>query len=247
MVPETEKFTFHVQVSKASLDRAFDILNRIVHAAVELHIKLVEPSESNQRFAAFEADGERVSLFMREKILRELIQPTDGKVHYFKEYNFTFTGKLEFSLDTPYGCSLRRTWSDGKIQRLEDFPESIARSILEIGAAWKRRRLELEEQRRQWEEEARIRKEKERQFAFRKMQRQRLDQQANSWAHSQLLLRYIGAAEQVEPTSSEVAEWWAWIDWMKAEARRLDPLEEDCKPWMRWAKENAENLESGRA
>ena len=226
-----------IQVAKDSVDRTLRILNAIIQDAAAQGIKLIEIGDQHSTQVAFQVFEETVSVSVREKLTRELIEPANGKVHYWKEYRYTPTGVLELRLTAPYGMNKRSTWRDGKIQTVEQFVPEIVTSIREIGAAWKQHRIEAEERSRRWAEEERRSRERERQFALKKARRKRLMKQLKAWRLSRKLVNLANAVEALTPSEDDVADWSSWIAWIRAEAEGLDPLATGRRPWHEWAEQ----------
>src|SRR3546814_5084843 len=86
--------------------------------------------------------------------------------HYrleFRRVLFRSKGDLVLKFDREYDAAgARRTYSDGKRQRLEDLIPAMINTLERWAISVKRRREERAEQKRQWEEQDRKRKDIER-------------------------------------------------------------------------------------
>ena len=80
------------------------------------------------------------------------------------EHDYVPNGELVLKLDHDYDAGgIRRTFSDGKRQRLQDLIPTMIDSLERWAAAVKERRQEREEQAQRWTEQERKRKDIERQ------------------------------------------------------------------------------------
>jgi len=75
----------------------------------------------------------------------------------YPEFDAVRTGALSIQIEEQYVGGLRRTWGDGKIQRLETLAEDIASGIALYLAGVKATREESERRRRCWEREQQLR------------------------------------------------------------------------------------------
>ena len=178
------KGKFRLLVTPTSGERACSILDKLV-AAVEAKGWSLDSTEQGY---AIVADGETVGLMIEEKLDRvphvvtaaELKEKAeydrkcalaDRGIGYrpwreppIPEYDYVPNGELVLKFDREYDAgSVRRTYSDGKRQRLEALIPSMIDTLEEWAISVKRRREERAEQKRQWEEQDRKRKDIERQ------------------------------------------------------------------------------------
>lgn len=175
---------FRLLVAPASGERACSVLDKLV-AAVEA--KGWSLDNTDQGYAII-ADGETVGLMIEEKLDRvphvitaaELKEKAeydrkcalaDRGIGYrpwreppIPEHDYVPNGELVLKFDREYDAGgVRRTYSDGKRQRLEALIPSMIDTLEEWAISVKRRREERAEQKRQWEEQDRKRKDIERQ------------------------------------------------------------------------------------
>src|SRR3546814_13129446 len=91
---------------------------------------------------------------------RPCVQPAIPENYYVPN------GDLVLKFDREYDAGgARRTYSDGKRQRLEDLIPAMINTLERWAISVKRRREERAEQKRQWEEQDRKRKDIERQIS----------------------------------------------------------------------------------
>jgi len=178
------KGKFRLIVAPASGERACFVLDKLV-AAVEARGWSLDSTEQGY---AIVADGETVGLMIEEKLDRvphvvtaaELKEKAeydrkcalaDRGIGYrpwreppIPEHDYVPNGELVLKFDREYDAGgVRRTYSDGKRQRLEALIPSMIDTLEEWAVSVKRRREERAEQKRQWEEQDRKRKDIERQ------------------------------------------------------------------------------------
>jgi len=175
---------FRLLVAPTSGERACSVLDKLV-AAVEAKGWSLDSTEQGY---AIVADGETVGLMIEEKLDRvphivtaaELKEKAeydrkcvlaDRGIGYrpwreppIPEHDYVPNGELVLKFDREYDAGgARRTYSDGKRQRLEALIPAMIDTLEEWAVAVKRRREERAEQKRQWEEQDRKRKDIERQ------------------------------------------------------------------------------------
>lgn len=140
------------------------------------------------------------------------------------EYDYVYSGKLSLIIDEY--IAKRKSWNDGKIQRIENTIGEIVISIIETINAVKERREEREiaevkrreEEIRRWE----LKKKHDREM-------EKLDSlilKANDYHQAQNLYEYILALENTLPTVKEdkKTEFMKYLLWAKQKADWINPL-----------------------
>lgn len=168
-------------VTVPSIDRLAIVLPRIVKAASLQGFTLA----ASQGPAKFESESEAISFSINESIRREKHIPTDKEriameawerkreraarlkswdsAHggpRFPEWDYCPTGRLAFEFEDNYflgGAAPRRSFRDGRKQRLENMASDIAVGLAVLAAAKAEDRLKREAQERKREEERRRR------------------------------------------------------------------------------------------
>jgi len=140
------------------------------------------------------------------------------------------TGRLQLQIANlpPFMEPIRRTWADGKQQRIEDCIGDFMVGLTVAAAAIKKNKQETEERHRQWEEE-RKRQEEERRIAEEHKRRAELvTELIENWEEATRLRRFVKAIEEetVRSSFSEVQknEIQQVADWTREYADSLDPL-----------------------
>ena len=221
---------FRLLVAPISGERACSVLDKLV-AAVEAKGWSLDSTEQGY---AIVADGETVGLIIEEKLDRvphvvtaaELKEKAeydrkcalaDRGIGYrpwreppIPEHDYVPNGELVLKFDREYDAGgVRRTYSDGKRQRLEALIPSMIDSLEEWAISVKRRREERAEQKRQWEEQERKRKDIERQVRVEGYRITFLQRQVERKREIDGLAGLIGLwseAEEPDPKFAELLE-----------------------------------------
>lgn len=238
-----ENSVLDIQVTKSSFDRAIRIMNALVKAMESRGYEL-RPRQpgyyGNKNLLAACVEGEEVLFALEEKISRKNYTPTpteqkkldQRKIYRYQlpRHEYVATGKLTLRF-WAWGCNpSRSTWSDAKLQRVEnclnDFLANLYASAFEMRVD--REKREREEQRKReemarQEELARLRSEEQKRV-------DKLKADASSWQEAQRIRSYIAAvqasaAKGVGPFHPE-GGLQEWLTWAEKQADRLDPLTE---------------------
>ncbi len=223
-----------VEVSRASLDRALRILDTLIKEVENRQWAVEVRAEGWPNGSLLLLGREKIPFRIREEIGSEERPPTNQEKAQAKHwphpqpyYRGVSTGRLCLYFDLGYDAGIRKKWSDGRKQRIEDLLPKLMEALSQFAVA-------AEEKHRMWEEEARKRAEAERQRAEREA-RVRLEQ-----ARLQSLLDDIDKwqrAEQIRAYVSDVrrrvrqargpkgqANIQEWVDWALSHADRMDPM-----------------------
>jgi hypothetical protein len=222
-----------VKVSAGTLDRALQVMSQVL-AVLEAQGFSVEVSEEGGTAALIH--GRRVSFGIEEEVRRIVTRkprvpnPTD-RWDYDEIVTNEATGVLALMIHTSMWPthSLRKKWSDAKIQRVEklipDFIAGLMRTAIVL------RRDEEEKNRRELEQQQRERERAElrKQIEAEEAKVAQLDQWSKGWEEAERLRRFIAAyAEKAQtwPPDSQPKHK-AWIEWATREADRHDPFVKD--------------------
>lgn len=136
---------FHASVSRAAFDRAMRIADTLVKALeAEGHTVSITP-EGKTRVTVFD---EHVEVLIDEKVVSTPHEPTPGEIAKQKrdpwfappQKDYHCSGDLVIRLDA-FADNLRKSWGDGKTQRLEDMLDSVIVGIVAIADALRARTL----------------------------------------------------------------------------------------------------------
>jgi hypothetical protein len=143
-----------------------------------------------------------------------------------KEYEFYPSGNFVFMILTYCGEGVRKVWSDGKRQRLENCLNSIVAGLGVAAEGVKAHRLKLErweqerqeEQRRRWEEEERRHKEEEK--------IKDLERWVANWNQSRKIREFLSEVEKAaaENPAKKTDNLSDWLSWARAYADSIDPI-----------------------
>jgi hypothetical protein len=135
-------------------------------------------------------------------------------------------GKLMIKIrNPPMSSSVRQTWRDGKTQRVEECLNDVVRGLILMAEAIRAERLEREERDRRWEEERRRAAEEAKRLADEKAKVDELDGYLSRWRRVREIYAFVEDVIRARgpiPLGSKLDK---WIDWVRAYARSIDPLQ----------------------
>jgi hypothetical protein len=222
----------HMLVSREQLPRALKVLNALLLALDERNQPASWPKQENALLAA-SIDGEAVRFSLSEVTdsAPHILTPFERNHPWSApKYDYKLTGRLQLQItNVPLLMGpIRRTWADGKQQRIEDCVGDFMVGLTVAAAAIKKNRLETEESHRQREEE-RKRQEEERRIAEEQKRRAELvTELIGNWEEAVRLRRFVQAIEKERALSdfseSERNDIQQVTDWIREYADSLDPL-----------------------
>ena len=224
LLQSIDKGILSIRVTRNSLHRALRIMEAIINAA-ESHGWAVKPQNEKDGCAIVIGD-DAVGIYISEKVNRFEIpptKPTEG--WYWKRYRYEATGLLTLEITDYVGNSMRRSWSDGKRQRLEVVLGDFVEAIAPAAEALRKRRLEWAERDRRRKEEELQRQQLERRVIAERSRRDKLLEQSNWYQQSIALRRLIAdfRGQELPPFWTEEART-RWLEWAQKMADRLDPF-----------------------
>jgi len=224
-----------VRVGRQSVGRAMRLMNALIKAleARSSTVSVMDHDRTHQ--TCVKILDETIEVELREGLNRREKQFTTAELREReksswlrdrKEYEFYPSGNFVFTILGYYGEGLRKVWSDGKRQRLENCLNSI---IAGLGAAAEgekalrlrreqRERERQEEERRRWEEEERRRKEEEK--------IKHLEKLVANWNQSQKIRQFLSEVERAatENQGKKNANLAEWLSWAREYADSIDPI-----------------------
>lgn len=224
-----------IHVSRPLLNRALRIMDALLKALDERGFvaSLGKGDDDRQTYAL--AHDHRLAFGMREGTKRiENEPPKKHRGHngtwytpFYSKYRFVPTGRLTLFIRS-WHSGYFRTWSDGKLQRIEDCLNDFI-VVIVIRAEEQR---ELEQRREEWRREREReeqRRYEEQQLKVREAARvQELEEEASNWSKSHNLRAYLAAVREIAEErdgglhpDSELAK---WIAWGSVYADSIDPL-----------------------
>jgi hypothetical protein len=155
---------------------------------------------------------------------KEIENRKRGSSSWVPTYDVTASGRLIFETDTPWGYELRKKWSDGKTQRLEDLLGEIVLGLEDIGAAVREVSERNDRARRAQEDQQVERAAEQRRRAHREGLAKDLVSLARAWSQATEVRAFLAATEQRVPEGDRHEGFVPWLDWAKEFAEELDPL-----------------------
>lgn len=232
-----------MRVSKNAVDRAFRVMDSILKVAVargydlNLEKTYYNGEKSNEVVTNVIILGEKLEIGLEEIIERSDHRPTEaekkkqGKHSWYTpwpRYDFVATGRLVLKIRNIWSAGLRKSWADGKQQRLEECLNDFFATLLK--AALEKRADRLESERREAERRALMERqaELERQRREEEERFQGLVKDAKAWRQSNEIRSYVDAVRKAtiekHGTISPDGEIDRWIRWATLRADMLDPL-----------------------
>jgi hypothetical protein len=230
-----------VEVGSASVERAISILDVLAHSLEAQDLTIAAVGDG----MTVTTGGETVKFHLKEHVQREKHAPTSEELateerrrkrhgttwdflyeRAYPEWDQVRTGRLFIEIDNQYVKSLRRTWKDGKHQRLEDLIGEITAGLTAYAVAIRLQNEERRRWRRNYERQQR-RSERARFRGEREEQRRKiLDELVAISVEASKLRGWLEEAkhwlEQSQPD-----EFTRFVDWAR---RRLEYLEHAIDP-----------------
>jgi hypothetical protein len=232
----TQESCLDIRVGAQSLDRALRIMDAIIKSLEKRGYEVTARSRNNQDTAAIVL-GEKVCLGIEEGSHRRERELTSQEkkdrerwpnLYTTTPYIYVPSGMLSLKIKV-WGCgTLRKQWSDGTKQRLEDRLNDFVMGLLRVSEGLTAARLEREERERRWEEEKRRREEQERQRKEEEERIRILENTVSNWQKSQQVRSFITAFREAAIAKHGYIEHGSeldkWLQWASDYADRIDPL-----------------------
>lgn len=216
--------TFSVSISEGTRDETIRILNMIERALAEAGMKWEVREE--EACVVGSLYGESVSFSISERYTRSEHIEAHPEHRWLdkKIYTFHFTGDLTLRIAGWYDG--RKSWSDGKTQRLSGKIPEVIEGFIAAADGLRRKKIELEEQRIRWAEEARRRVERER------IEREEQEflastiKEANDWMQANTIRAYAAhiRGQIVERTIQLTEAGEEWVRRVEESAEKLDSV-----------------------
>lgn len=187
--------------------------------------------------------GETLAIDIEESVKQKEHQITPAEERkrqrdrYFSlcipRYDFVPTGILSLKIKNVWSHGIRTTWSDGKLQRIENCLNAFIIGLIKAAVQTRADRLERQRREQEWQEHMRRREEEERRQREEKEKLAKLLTDAESWQRSQKIRAYVDAVRADAarrhgrvPSGSELDQ---WLTWATEQAERLDPLSSQAR------------------
>ena len=222
----------HILVSREQLPRALKVLNALLLALEEQNQPASWPKQEDSLLAV-RIDGEAVRFSLSELTdsAPHVLTPSEAKHPWSApKHDYKLTGRLQLQIqNVPLLMGpIRRTWADGKQQRIEDCIGDFMVGLTVAAAAIKKNRQETEERHRLRQEEQK-REEEERRIAEEQKRRAELVAELiGNWEEAVRLREFMKAIEDetVRSDFSQEArnDIQHVVEWIRQYADTLDPL-----------------------
>lgn len=238
-----------IRVSAGTLERALGIMNALVRALEKRKLR-VEVVGEYECFSRVEVLGETFLFGIEEVLEREPIplSPEEKHKRYLsletpvQPFKYTPTGRLVLKIKNREGSHIRKSWGDGKKQRLEDLLNQFIIGLYEAAVVVRGERAKREEQQKRLEEMRRQREEDEwqerqRQWKLReerekeeKRIKELLDE-VERWEKSRKIRGYLDAVRAHHAVNGRVPEEIEeWLTWANQVADGFDPRTSEPRP-----------------
>jgi hypothetical protein len=222
----------HIFVSRDQLPRALKVLNALLLALEERQQPASWPKEETALLAV-SIDGQAVRFSLSEVLdsVPHVLTPQEAQHPWSAaRYDYKLTGRLQLQIANlpPFMGPIRRTWADGKQQRIEDCIGDFMVGLTVAAAAIRKNRQETEESHRRREEE-RKREEEERRIAEeQKRKAEFVAELIGNRKEAERLRKFMKAIEEVNGRSdfsqTEKNDIQQVVEWISQYADSLDPL-----------------------
>jgi hypothetical protein len=222
----------HILVSKERLPRGLLLLNAFFLALEETGQSISWPKDEGSHLTLC-VDGETIGFSLQEvtsSTPHVLSISEKARPWMAPRWDFKLSGQLQFRVeDLPYLIGpIRRTWSDGKQQRLENCLGNLIVGLKVAAAAIKKARHESTERQRQRDEEQKRREEARRTADEQKRRAEFVTDLTQDWEQAERLRRFVKALEssapQLDLSDDEQRDVRQIVDWTCKYADLVDPL-----------------------
>lgn len=221
---------FNIRVSPTSLGRALRIMNTLLKA-LESRGYPVGIQDDYHKTLGVRINGESITFGLEERFQRmDHPDQKNLKLQWWQRqrYRYAPTGTLSLKITEVWADGLRKTWIDGKTEKIESCLNECIVGLLRAAEAVKVARLKRELEHQAQREAQQQREEETRKRQEELARRHALEQEAVNWVKAQQLRGYLAALKEmliakhggIQPGSP--AE--HWLSWAQQHADRLDPL-----------------------
>lgn len=221
----------HILVSKEQLPRALRILNALL-GALEERGQPTPWSKEEGALLTVGIDGEAVRFSLSEVTdsVPHVLTPQEVRSWMAPKHDYKLTGRLQLQLDNlpSYMGPIRRSWSDGKQQRIENCIGDFIIGLRVSAAVIKKHRQEVEERERRWSEERKQEEEERRQAEEHKRKAEFVTELIGNYEEATRLREFAKAIEERTARSDfsddEKGDIQQVVEWTREYADSLDPL-----------------------
>lgn len=230
-----------VDISAVHVERCIAVLDALARALAVQNAELVPTGNG----MAVTAGGVKVGFRLLEYVQREKHTPTLEELEAeerrrkrlgitwespydraYPEWDFIRTGQLIIEIENQYVQGLRRTWKDGKQQRLDKLIDDVVAGIVAYTVAVKLKKEEQERWQRNYERSVRINARSQKRAEREQTRRKILDELVSISTEAAKLRTWL---EEVRrwPERPNADEFTRFVDWAR---ERLSKLEHAVNP-----------------
>jgi hypothetical protein len=227
----------NVRVGRQSVGRAMRLMEALIKAleARDSTVIVVERDRTHQ--TCVKILDETIEVELREGLNRKEKQFTATELRERekyswlrdrKEYEFYPSGNFVFTILTYCGEGIRKVWSDGKRQRLENCLDSIVAGLRAAAEGVKAVRLERERWERERQEQERRRREEQERRRNEEEKIKKLETLVANWNQSLKIREFLTAVEkalaEAEEKDAKAPDLSDWLAWAHGYANSIDPI-----------------------
>lgn len=223
-----------IGVSKGEMSRAYRIMSTLFKALEKrgFEPRVREGKQRKKDETVVTVRGEEIAFRLREKQKKVEVEPDEDDWRFrYREgpfYDLKPSGTFILEITSGAAHGGRKTWKDGKKQKLEDCLNAFIVGLVAASERMKEHRRKREEWERQRQESERRRRELQRQRELENQRAAEFKRQVSDWRLSHSSREYVerlrlAVDEGRAPTGPEM-ESEEWLEWAEAYAERLDPF-----------------------
>lgn len=219
-----------IKVTKESYQRACSFLNGLLALFKQIgwDVRRIQKTRSDSAFIAILADKEKIEFKLKERVKQvdHILTEKEKKDKWlmehrlYQKYDYSATGELTLTLGNEYHYSgTKNKWKDEKSKLLEDQLVEIVTGFINVIERTRENRIAAELRHQQYEEEARLRRERERLEKIENKRRLLLLEAADNFNQAQ---KIRALTKHIESTNSLSQKEKEWINWCCQVANDLD-------------------------
>jgi hypothetical protein len=230
-----DKRLLDVSVARPNLPRAGRVVDAVVKAFRKRGWLLGEPT-GDESHVVVVVEGQRVPFSLGERTKRVPLTPQKpvriGRGEFYTPSwaptRYEPTDELALELGVSWGSGSRRSWRDGKRQRVEHCLNAFMIGVMSFAEDAREFKREQAQRMQEWAAAEQRRIEHQRRAAEEAVRIKALDGAAAAWSRSRVLLAFINDVRRVaedNPNGGVVGEAFTqWFEWAEGYATSIDPL-----------------------
>ncbi|MCP3669456.1 MAG: hypothetical protein GY814_03265 [Gammaproteobacteria bacterium] len=221
------KIYLDIRVTKDCVERACLIMDTLVKALV-YHNFTIKIKKGDPARTLVVVQGEEIEIGIDEKIksVDHVLTPKEkteygGYIGWTPRFDHVPTGNLTLKIRNAIYLGIRQSWSDGKIQIIENCLGTFITGLHHAAYVIKEHRQECEQREKERAERNRQWHENQRLVNIEKQKIEKLSSDIESWQTAENIRRYI---EEVKRASIETDGLEIWVEWALGYAAKIDPI-----------------------